>query len=214
MAQTKSELRKFMRIVVNSMSMTERRRQSDIVFAKLIKHPRYQSSSSISIYLSTDNEIDTEPILRHALEVSSKRCFIPVIRPVTGSTDCDYNKQYSTRMLMIELSSMNEFSRLPINHYGIKEPDLLDVPPSKIANPISGPKLDLALVPGVAFSSDGRRLGHGKGYYDEFLSDWKLLCEQGPIYSIGLAFNELIVRDPLAVEAHDYRLDEVLTGSQ
>lgn len=196
------------------MTTAERRRQSELVFTKLIKHPKYQSSNSISIYLSTDNEIDTQPIVRHALEVSRKRCFIPVIKQVSDST-CGFDStQYGTRMLMAELSSVNELDRLPINRYGIKEPNLSDIPPSKIANPINGPKLDLALVPGVAFSQDGRRLGHGKGYYDEYLSAWKQSSEYGAIYSIGLAFNEQIVQDPLAVEAHDYKLDEVLTDSQ
>lgn len=208
MARTKAELRKAMRGVLNAITKEERTRQSSAIFNKVIKHPKYISSNLISIFLGKNNEIDTSPILRHALEVGKKRCFIPMIGQVTDKP------KSSTRMLMVELSSMKEFDDLPLNQYGIKEPIRTDINQYKVADPVDGPHLDLALVPGVAFSMDGRRLGHGKGYYDEYLTDWKRLCERGALYSIGLAFAEQIVDDPLATSEQDYKLDEVLTGGQ
>jgi len=97
-----------------------------------------------------------------------------------------------TRMIMVRLNSMSCYERLPVNHYGIKEPDRLD-DDDLIAKPAES-NLDLAIVPGLAFARDGRRLGHGKGYYDEFLSNWASETSKR-LYTIGVALDKRIVDD-------------------
>jgi len=74
----------------------------------------------------------------------------------------------------------------------------------------TGP-LDLILVPGVAFTKNGKRLGHGKGYYDTFFAQHKLVYGVYP-YSIALAFREQIV-DDLIVTEYDHIIDEILYPS-
>lgn len=83
------------------------------------------------------------------------------------------------------------------------------------------------MVPGVAFTRKGHRLGHGMGHYDKYL---KKLFDTNPgrasmeltgnleqkiqdnkTILIGLAFKQQIV-DDLPVEKHDFLLDMVLTG--
>jgi 5-formyltetrahydrofolate cyclo-ligase len=66
-------------------------------------------------------------------------------------------------------------------------------------------KVDFALVPGVAFTADGQRLGRGGGFYDRLLPT--LRCG-----SLGACF-DLQVRDWLPVEPHDARVDRVVTAS-
>lgn len=89
--------------------------------------------------------------------------------------------------------------------------------------------LDLVLLPGVAFTRTGYRLGHGMGHYDKYL---KKLFDTNPgradisaplkgnleqkiqdnkTILIGLAFKQQIV-DDLPIEEHDFLLDMVLTG--
>ncbi len=58
------------------------------------------------------------------------------------------------------------------------------------------------LVPGIAFTKDGRRLGRGKGYYDRFLKR-----VQGA-YKRGVCFPCQIV-DGIPCEAHDIKVDYV-----
>ena len=63
-------------------------------------------------------------------------------------------------------------------------------------------KIDLAVIPGIAFTSIGNRLGRGKGYYDRLLP--KLQC---PL--IGIAFPFQMV-EWLPCEEHDIRVTEVI----
>ncbi len=68
-------------------------------------------------------------------------------------------------------------------------------------------RLDLALIPGVAFDQFGRRLGKGKGYYDRALVHF-------PGIKIGVAFDEQMVEPGLIpMEPHDILMDWILTPS-
>lgn len=67
-------------------------------------------------------------------------------------------------------------------------------------------KIDLAVIPGMAFTLNGDRLGRGKGYYDRLLTH--LTC---PL--VGLAFPFQIV-DTIPTELHDRKVDEVITGKK
>lgn len=202
----KPQLRKHISDLLINLPKVEKETQSKNVKEKLLRHPLYKSAEKISIYLSTSNEVDTISILEQAIEVDKKQCFVPLVRKTKS-------KDLSTRMVMIRLNSMTDYHNLPLNHYGIKEPNVetgnsfID----NLAHPISN-KLDLVIVPGVAFSPDGRRLGHGKGYYDEFLSNWSKEANEKRLQTIGLAFREQIREDLPVIEGHDYTLDEILIG--
>ena len=64
-----------------------------------------------------------------------------------------------------------------------------------------------ALVPGVAFTRNGDRLGRGKGYYDRFLKTLPPTC-----FTCGVCFDCQLV-DSLPIEPHDVPLDAVVTPS-
>lgn len=64
---------------------------------------------------------------------------------------------------------------------------------------------DVVIVPGVAFTAAGDRLGQGGGWYDRFLPLLRPEC-----VTIGVAFAEQVV-DTLPVESHDVRVDHVVT---
>jgi 5-formyltetrahydrofolate cyclo-ligase len=65
--------------------------------------------------------------------------------------------------------------------------------------------LDVVLVPGMAFDSEGNRLGRGKGYYDRFL---KLLTNPRPKL-IGVCFDFQKV-DMVPTEPTDVKVDVVV----
>lgn len=84
-----------------------------------------------------------------------------------------------------------------IGSYGINEPI------SNKAVPLN--KIDIFLVPALAFDQDGRRLGRGKGFYD------RILCQASGL-KIGLAGVYQISYQDLPEEIHDIKMDAVLTN--
>lgn len=71
---------------------------------------------------------------------------------------------------------------------------------------------DVVLVPLVLADRHGTRLGHGKGHYDRALAH---LREGGrPVFTIGLAWPNQLVDDPIPADPWDMRLDAVATPQE
>ena len=68
-------------------------------------------------------------------------------------------------------------------------------------------ELDVVVVPGLAFTADGRRLGQGGGHYDRFLPRLRPDC-----VTIGACFAEQLVAD-LPTTDHDVRVDHVASDA-
>lgn len=65
-------------------------------------------------------------------------------------------------------------------------------------------EIDAVVVPGVAFTKDGARMGRGKGFYDKYLSKNEFRA-----LKIGVCFKEQVL-DGLPVEPHDVKMDVVI----
>ena len=70
---------------------------------------------------------------------------------------------------------------------------------------------DVVLVPLVYADRRGTRIGHGKGHYDRALSH---LREAGPVFTIGIAWEEQISDDPIPGDPWDVPLDAIATPGE
>ena len=91
----------------------------------------------------------------------------------------------------------NPAEQLKESSLGILEP----IPSLCKEVPLS--EIDCVLVPGIAFDSQGHRLGYGGGFYDRLLP--KLNAK-----TFGLGYKEQLSPEPLPKETHDIALDELL----
>jgi 5-formyltetrahydrofolate cyclo-ligase len=73
--------------------------------------------------------------------------------------------------------------------------------------PVEIAALDLILVPGLAFTRDGLRLGRGGGYYDRLLAH-----PQCRAHRLAMAYDCQII-DHIPVEPHDQRVHQIITES-
>ncbi|MEM8618507.1 MAG: 5-formyltetrahydrofolate cyclo-ligase [Actinomycetota bacterium] len=64
---------------------------------------------------------------------------------------------------------------------------------------------DVVIVPGVAFTVRGDRLGQGGGWYDRYLATTRAGC-----IAVGVCFREQL-RNDLPTEPHDVTIDVVVT---
>ena len=75
--------------------------------------------------------------------------------------------------------------------------------------------MDVVILPGVAFGVDGRRLGHGKGYYDVWLTRYfeEVGKERGMPVLVGTALKEQVFEaGKVPVDGTDWEVDIVITG--
>lgn len=121
-------------------------------------------------------EISTLGIVRDAL-AQGKKVFIPY----TYNLATPKEGQPKSIMDMVELQSMEDFDTLKPDKWGIPTPNKESI--SSRANSFGGigitkgetsdkvgSGLDLIVMPGMVFDSQFGRLGHGKGFYDYFLT--------------------------------------------
>ncbi|KNG52155.1 5-formyltetrahydrofolate cyclo-ligase [Stemphylium lycopersici] len=180
--------------------------------------PEYQAARRISVYLSMPGgEISTSDIVRNALD-EGKKVFIPY----TYQLDTPNQGQPKSIMDMVELHSMKDFDSLEPDKWGIPTPSKESV--SSRANCFGGTGvtngesggvqagLDLIVMPGMAFDSHFGRLGHGKGFYDFFLTRCHHLSRMP--FRVGLALTEQLLppNESVPMDSSDFCLDALITG--
>lgn len=74
----------------------------------------------------------------------------------------------------------------------------------------SGTAVAIVIVPALAATADGRRLGQGGGYYDRLLAELAPADAGGPLRVVVVGPEELLA--DLPTDAHDQRVDVVITG--
>lgn len=177
------------------LSGNEVAQQSKQVHEQLFRLTEFRNARRVGLYLSLPSEVDTIAILEHTF-AQGKQCFVPKYQPK------------SRVMEFVELYSMADYESLPIEpKWRIRQPDPQD---ETRANALTSGGLDVLLVPGVAFTAEGLRLGHGMGYFDI----WQARCAatsdiQQPV-TIALALREQIVAD-VPVGQTDVRINKVIS---
>ncbi|KAL7517845.1 hypothetical protein ACHAWX_005142, partial [Stephanocyclus meneghinianus] len=197
--------------------------QSNLVFSRLFDLPQYQSAKSIGFFLSMPyGEIQTRDAIRKIVQ-DEKVLFVPRVGLDFEKCDMDMVKA------VIPPSSDNRedqqfYDFWPKNKWNIPEPPIENDSSGNTLSLIAQPgDIDLLLVPGLAFDSNGHRLGQGKGYYDRFISRMRCTADENkreekkPLL-VGVCLDEQFLDadgfDGIPVTDHDYIMDMVLTPTR
>ncbi|MCL2492225.1 MAG: 5-formyltetrahydrofolate cyclo-ligase [Coriobacteriia bacterium] len=182
--KTKSEVRDFAKGFRSSLTDRERA-EADLALAfRLIDLPEFLTATTILTYAATIEEIS--PVLAFDL--------LKVIIGVHAASVA-YPRVIGVRDLEARIATPDD---LEVGTFGIREP-------SARAPLVTPDRIDLVLVPGIAFDRRGSRIGYGGGYYDTYLPE---LDER--TITIGLSYDETVF-DLLPLEPHDRSVDIVVT---
>jgi 5-formyltetrahydrofolate cyclo-ligase len=163
---------------------------SDIAVAALVQLPEYQAAKTVMWYLDCRSELRTRQALPAAL-ASGKAIVVPY---------CTLDDAGANKLGLWWLQSLDE---LVIGKWKILEPPRERW--GEVGKEVPPDRLDFVIVPGVAFSREGGRMGNGQGYYDRLLANVRTDC---PL--IGLCY-ECQLFDDLIVNPHDVFMDKVVT---
>lgn len=179
-AMNKAEFRKEMLARSDALSERERRENDKKIHERVMSLSEYARAERVFVYVGVGTEISTDEIIDRLLS-GGKSVYVPLCR---GCGEMD----------AIKITSRKD---LKPGRYGIPEPSS--------ANPKTVPeKLDLIIVPGVAFGEDGTRIGRGGGYYDRFLAKAKNAIK------IALC-REVNMEKTVPHEVHDEKADIIVT---
>ena len=200
MASHKAALRTQIKTALAALTPAQVMTQSAAVLSHLLGLPSFANCRSASVFLPMERggEVDTWPIVR---ELLSRGASVAIPR-VTGREPED--------MVMLRLEGLAQAEGLPRTKWGIPEPNA-DVA-ATMADVTGSSELTLLLVPGVAFDARCGRVGHGRGYYDAFISRQRGLERPAgaEVLVVGLALAPQIV-DAVPMGEDDERLDMVVT---
>ncbi len=170
-----------------AMSPELRHREETELVARFPSLPGWITAGTVLLYANAfPEELDTEPLLQFALK-SGKRVLCPRVH------------RRESRLRLFEIHNLaSDF-----------EAGILGIPEPRTTCPEVAPvEVDWVLVPGLAFDSQGFRLGRGAGHYDRLLPAlrkdvprWALIYESQWVEAVP-------------VEPHDVALDGVVSASR
>ncbi|MBN2339385.1 MAG: 5-formyltetrahydrofolate cyclo-ligase [Acidobacteria bacterium] len=186
--ELKRELRKCMRVLRAAVPPGERmeagRRIIEIILSGQPPIPAPGRGSVMTMYVSDGGEPDFIPCLPELTRAGIVCCF-PAFR--------------RDQMEFYEAAQASDFA---VGAYGLYEPE-------PTTPPIPGRKIDIMLLPGMAFDRSGARLGRGKSHYDRFLTQ----IDPGRRPLAVATCHDFQVLDHVPTDAADVKMDCLVTPS-
>ena len=181
--ETKKEIRSRLKKQRCLLGADECHNKSHEIYKRLIALELDREYDNILLYSAIRNEVNIDEYFTYLIN-KAKRIYYP---RVSGNT-----------MSFYRVRSLDE---LNCGSFNIKEPDM-----TKEYTQADGRAL--MIVPGLAFSDAGYRIGYGKGFYDRYLG--KIPAADRP-YLVGLCFSCQLFEILDGQKPHDINMDLIVT---
>ena len=155
-----------------------RRRVSGVISRKILSLGVWKKARTAAVYIPLPGEVDIWPLISEGFS-DGKVILAPLIIPESCST------------VFLRFSDKSELMPGP---FGLLQPEGGEI--------YSPDVIDVIIVPGLAFTPEGARVGFGKGYYDKALKGFSGV-------TVAPAF-DFQMYDELPVSSHDIPVDYVV----
>lgn len=190
--QVKSALRRHIRSKSGALAPGYRAQASAAICAHLARLPQLPWTRSLLVFLPLSDEPDITPFLRRMLR-SGRSIWAPSL---TNAFDLGSISSETAAAEALIWSRLHDLDHVQPSPRGFRRPTKVPMPP---------PENALVLVPGLAFTRSGDRLGRGGGHYDRFLARYHGI-------RIGICFRQQLLPN-LPMQPHDQLMDWVVTES-
>jgi 5-formyltetrahydrofolate cyclo-ligase len=191
-AQTmKQGLRQSIIAARQNMAAVDCIKYSQSIAARILEFPPYRNAVCVLGYMSFGAEFLTTAWVQQALR-DGKQVFLPKVNSSSKQLDL-----YQVKDLQLDVA-----------------PGLWNIPeplPTRCVKVDVLEQLDFILLPGVAFTRQGSRLGYGGGFYDKLLA--RIEQNEGQPALVAAAFDLQLVSD-IPQEATDRKVQWVLTENE
>lgn len=175
----KPELRKIVRARLAQLQPDQIAEKSARICEAIARHPAWLEARVVCLFAAQATEPHVELLWK---KIESRQICYPRVNGID-----------------LDLIRVGDPASLQTSRWQLREP-IHDE-----ANILAPGQIDLLLVPGLAFSTDGERLGRGGGFYDRLISNPQLRA-----HKIGVCF-DVQLSDDLPLETHDRKVDEVIS---
>lgn len=164
----------------DALAHSERIAIDNEILQQLLQFPAYLAATNISCFLGFGTEINTVPFIASAMQ-TGRKIYLPRVQKNRAMT----------------MHVFTKWENLEKSTYGIFEPTAHTpiIPPSE---------LDIIIIPCLACTQNGYRLGYGGGYYDKYLST------VGNVPKVIICRDAFVV-DTLPIDLHDIAADYIIT---
>ena len=175
---TKKEARQQVKEWMKKLDKNYIEKADQLIFKQIKELKEFREAKTIFCYASMKNEVDTWQLITLALK-QGKNVGVPLC---IGKG-------------IMEVRQVHALEDFEEGAYGIMEP-------SRNCPVLSKEKIDMAVIPCVSADKEGRRLGHGAGFYDRFLD--------GVTFPKILVCYKELMMDQVPTEEHDILMDQVI----
>ena len=184
---TKDQIRSDTVAEIDTLSKNDLSAKIKAIENRLFEFANFLESRIVLMYVGGESEIPTGNILKRAYEYG-KIVVLPAFETETF------------RMILMKVDNLDK--DLQEGPRGVAEPD----PESCKRVPIE--KVDIAIIPGIAFDEKGARIGTGRGYYDRLIPNLSITTRK-----VALALEEQMVPQ-IPMESHDKFVDIIITDKR
>ena len=172
---------------ISALSESEINEKIAAVESRLFAFANFLESKIALLYRSGNLEVQTDSIIQKA-QSYNKIVVLPAFDP----------ENYQMKLMKVDAF----WQKLIPGPRGVLEPD------ASKCKVVPMDRIDIAIIPGLAFDEKGGRIGMGTGYYDRLVPRLDITTRK-----VALTFEEQIIPQ-VPMESHDKHVDIIITDKR